>query len=130
MGENDYVTIKPPVNDVSKYFGNNFYPAMLPPKIVNFPVDTSVKICFNSGAVIHGHLGFRAEMTEKPNTDWITSSNYPEDIDYANRLDLPEQGYAAGISQCWVRSPSKGNFLELEFFQFDVGFNVKDFNKS
>ena len=127
LGENDYITIKPPVNGVSKYFGNKYNPAILPPNIVNFPADTSVEICFNSGAVVHGHPGFRAEMTEKPKTDWITSPNYPEDIDYDSSMEPPEQGYAPGISQCWVRSPSEGNFLELEFFQFAVRSNLKDF---
>ena len=96
---------------------------MAPPKIIDFPANTQVEICFNSAPVVNGHSGFQAEITEKPNTDWITSSNYPEDLNDNNFMDPPEQGYAARINHCWVRAPSKGNFLDLVFFQFDVGFN-------
>ena len=92
-----------------------------PPEIINFPADVSVKICFRSGRVVHGHPGFRAELTEKRKTAWITSPNYSEDINDDNYLAAPSRGYGSSISQCWVRSPSKGRALELEFFQFDVG---------
>ena len=124
MGKDAYITIKPPVNGESKYSGNSFNDVMAPPKIIDFQADTAVEICFYSASVVNGHIGFQAEITEKPQIYWITSSNYPEDIDENNYADPPEQGYAARINKCWVRSPSKGNFLELEFFQFDVSFNV------
>ena len=97
---------------------------MAPPKIVNFPTETTVKICFRSGQIVHGHSGFRAELKETVETDWITSPNYPDVINSDNFMDRPNKGYAAGISQCWVRSPSKGHNLELNFYQFDVSFTV------
>ena len=95
---------------------------MVPPKIIIFPTNKVVEICFKSGPVVDGHSGFRADLTEKPETDWVASPNYPEDLGDANYLDPPKHGYDANISQCWVRSPSEGNYLELEFFQFDVSF--------
>ena len=119
--DNDYITINPPVNGISKYFGNRFRDEKVPPKIINFPRNTAVQICFKSGSIVHGHPGFRAELTEKPTTDWITSPNYPENMNGANSENPPAEGYSAGINQCWVRVPVEGNYWNLEFFQFDVG---------
>ena len=84
LGEDAHITLKPPVNAVSKYSGNSFNYAEAPPKIISFPADTAVEVCFTSGAVVNGHVGFSAELTETPATDWITSPNYPENINDNN----------------------------------------------
>jgi hypothetical protein len=120
LGQDDYISIKPPINGQSRFFGNSFNIAKSPPKIISFPADFPVKICFKTGQIVDGHPGFRAEMSETAKTDWISSPNYPEHITNENFLDPPRQSYGPGISKCWVRSPSIGSSLELEFFQFDV----------
>ena len=59
-------------------------------------------------------------MTQTVKTIWINSPNYPK-LNDENYMDPPPNGYGPAIHQCWVRSPSLGHAIELEFFQFDVG---------
>ena len=68
------------MNGQSIFFGNSFNSAKSPPKSVDFPHDYVVKICFYSGLVVVGHKGFNAEITERKNNNYVTSPNYPEDI--------------------------------------------------
>ena len=114
--------MNPPVNGLSKFLGNKFNHAEVPPNIINFPIDYTVKICFKSGKVVNGNLGFRAEMSEKRKTTWISSPNYPEDINDNNYMEKPPEKYGPNINHCWIRCPSKGKALELEFVAFDVGW--------
>ena len=87
---------------------------------MDFPHDHVVKVCFYSGSVINGHKGFKAEISEKRNNVFVTSSNYPDDINDATFMDPPSRGYSPAIHQCSVRAPSAGTALEIEFHQFDV----------
>ena len=120
LGDDAHITIDPPVSGDYKFFGNSFNSAKSPPKVISFPADNAVKMCFKSGPIVNGHKGFRAEMTETIKNPWINSPNYPSITD-DNYEDPPINGYGPEIHQCWVRSPSLGETLELEFFQFDVG---------
>jgi len=120
LGKDAFVTIDPPVNGQSKFFGNNFNYKMAPPKTVDFPHDHAVKVCFYSGSVVDGHKGFKAEITERKNNDFVTSPNYPEDINDGTFMDPPPRGYSPAIHHCSVRAPAKGRSLEMEFHQFDI----------
>lgn len=102
------------------FFGNSFNSAKSPPKSVDFPHDYVVKICFYSGLVVVGHKGFKAEITERKNNNYVTSPNYPEDINDATYLNPPPRGYSPGIDHCSVRAPSQDRALEMEFHQFEV----------
>jgi len=124
LDDDAYITIDPAVGENSKFFGNSFNSARAPPKVINFPADHAVKICFKSGPIVNGHNGFRAEVTQTVKTIWINSPNYPE-INDENYMDPPPNGYGPAIHQCWVRSPSLGRALELEFFQFDIHAPLK-----
>ena len=130
LGRDAYVTIDPPVDGESKYFGNSFNSNRAPPKTIDFPLDYAVKVCFHSGSVVDGHKGFKVELTEKPNTFWVTSPNYPV-ITGENFEDPPKHGYGPALHYCTVRAPPrKGGALEMEFYQFDVsfeGFHMIDF---
>ena len=120
LGDDAHISIDPPVSGESKFFGNSFNSAHAPPEIISFPADHAVKICFKSGHLVNGHKGFKAEITERISSNWITSPNYPV-INDDNYLDSPSNGYGTSIHQCWVRSPSTNRALGLEFFHFDVG---------
>merc|ERR1711872_9513 len=120
LGRDAYVTIDPPVDGKSKYFGNSFNSNRAPPKTIDFPLDYAVKVCFHSGSVVDGHKGFKVELTEEPNTFWVTSPNYPV-ITGENFEDPPKHGYGPALHYCTVRAPPrKGGALEMEFYQFDI----------
>jgi len=86
---------------------------------VDFPFDYTVRICFYSGSVVDGHKGFKAEISEKKNNDYLASPNYPP-INDENYLDPPPRGYGPAIHHCSVRAPAGGRALEMEFYQFDL----------
>ena len=127
MGQDAYITIDPPVNGQTKFLGNNFNTAKMPPKSVDFPHDHTVKICFHSGKVVDGHKGFKAKISERENNNFVTSPNYPDDINDAMFLDPPHRGYSPGIHHCSVRAPATGRALEMEFHQFDVSKTILNF---
>ena len=79
------------------FFGNSFNSARAPPKVISFPADHAVKICFKSGSIVNGHKGFRAEVTEKVKTLWINFPNYPE-INDENYMEPPPNGYGQDIN--------------------------------
>ena len=84
-----------------------------------------MKVCVYSASITHGHKGFKAKITETPETLWVTSPNFPEDLPSYQSITLaPPAGYGSNIDMCWVRIPSSFRTLELEFFQLDVS-NVK-----
>ena len=87
---------------------------------MDFPHDHAVKVCFYSGSLINGHRGFKAEITEKRNNDFVSSPNYPENINDATFKDPPSKGYSPAIHHCTIRAPGPGRALEMEFHQFDV----------
>eukprot|EP00090_Calanus_glacialis_P006447 TRINITY_DN15016_c0_g1_i2.p1 TRINITY_DN15016_c0_g1~~TRINITY_DN15016_c0_g1_i2.p1 ORF type:complete len:399 (+),score=88.21 TRINITY_DN15016_c0_g1_i2:3-1199(+) len=123
LGHDAYITIKPPINGKSKFWGNSFNSENAPPKTIGFPCDTAVMICFHSGKIVNGHKGFSAEIIDKPCTDWISSPNYENDTkDYFTCDETPPQhGYGPDIHHCDVRSPSSnGQTLNLDFCQFDI----------
>ena len=120
LGKDAFVTIDPPVNGQTIFRGNSFNSAEAPPKTVDFPHDHAVKICFYSGSVVDGHKGFHAEITEQKNNDYVTSPNYPADINDATYMDPPAGGYSPAIHHCTARAPRPGRALEMEFHQFDV----------
>ena len=120
MGKDAFITIHPPINGQTVFRGNRFNSAKVPPKTVDFPHDQAVKVCFYSGAVVDGNKGFQAEITERRNNNFVTSPNYPENINDATFLDPPPSGYDAAIHHCSVRAPLSGGALEMEFYQFDV----------
>ena len=125
LGHDAYITIKPPINGKSKFWGNSFNSENAPPKTIGFPCDTAVMICFHSGKIVNGHKGFSAEIIDKPCTDWISSPNYENDTkDYFTCDETPPQhGYGPDIHHCDVMSPSSnGQTLNLDFCQFDVSF--------
>ena len=114
------MTIDPPINGQTEFWGNSFNSVKSPPLTVDFPHDKAVKICFKSGSVVNGHKGFKAVMSERQNNDFVTSPNYPEDINDATFMDTPSKGYSPSIHHCTVRAPKEGKALEMEFHQFDV----------
>ena len=120
LGKDARVTIDPPVDGRSTFYGNSFNDANAPPKTVDFPFDYTVKLCFHSGSVVDGHKGFKAEISERKNNDYVTSPNYPEDISDETYLDPPQSGYGPDINHCTVRAPAPGRALEMEFYKFDV----------
>ena len=120
LGKDAFVTINPPVNGQAIFRGNSFNSAEAPPKTVDFPFDYTVKICFYSGTVVDGHKGFKAEISERKNNDYVTSPNYPADINDATYMDPAAGGYSPAIHHCTVRAPRPGRALEMEFHQFDV----------
>jgi len=63
LGHDAYVTIKPPINGKSKFWGNSFNSANAPPKTISFPCDTAVMICFKSGKIVNGHDSKLRSMT-------------------------------------------------------------------
>ena len=123
LGNDAHVTINPPINGKSRYWGNSHNSENLPPKTIGFPCDTAVMICFHSGKIVNGHKGFSAKIVDKPCTDWISSPNY-ENVkkDYFTcDNEPPPHGYGTGIDHCDVRSPSSnGQTINLDFCQFDV----------
>jgi len=120
LGKDARVTIDPPVDGRSTFYGNSFNDANAPPKTVDFPFDYTVRICFYSGSVVDGHKGFKAEISEKKNNDYVTSPNYPEDISDETYDEPPPRGYGPAIHHCTVRAPAGGRALEMEFYQFDL----------
>ena len=125
LGDDDYITIDPPVYGKSKFYGNDHNSKNVPPKVINFQAGVNLKVCVYSSSVTHGHTGFKAKMTETPESLWVVSPNYPEDLpSYHPYLTMaPPSGYGAGIDMCWVRIPSSNRQLEVEFFQFDVSLS-------
>jgi len=119
LGKDARVTIDPPVDGQRTFYGNSFNAANAPPKTVDFPFDYTVRICFYSGSVVDGHKGFKAEISEKKNNNYVTSPNYPPITD-ETYLDPPPRGYGPAIHHCTVRAPAKGRALEMEFYQFDL----------
>ena len=126
MGDDAYVLIDPPVNGQAVFYGNTINSAKAPPKTVDFPHDHAVKVCFYSGSVVDGYKGFKAEITEKINNNFVTSPNYPEDINDATFKNPPSRGYGPAIHHCSVRAPTTGLELEMEFYQFDVSMASLD----
>merc|ERR1719431_897421 len=120
LGDGAFVTIDPPVDGRTIFSGNSFNSANAPPKTVEFPFDYTIRICFYSGAVVDGHKGFKAEISEKKNNEYVASPNYPEDINDETYLDPPPRGYGPAIHHCTVRAPAGGRALEMEFYQFDL----------
>jgi len=125
LGKDTFVTIHPPVNGQSKFFGNSFNSKMVPPKTLDFPHDHAVKVCFFSGSVVYGHTGFMAEITERKNNYFVTSPNYPNNINDGTFMDPPPRRYGSGIHHCSVRAPPEGGHLEMEFHQFDLNAPVE-----
>jgi len=120
LGKDAFLTIHPPISGRSKFYGNEHNNKHVPPKSIDFPQDTAVKVCFYSGAVVSGHKGFQARVTERENNHYVTSPNYPEDINDETYMDPPPHGYGPHIHHCTVRAPSKGRALHMEFHRFDV----------
>merc|ERR1712243_30143 len=119
LGKGANVTIDPPIDGRTTFFGNSFNAANAPPKTVDFPFDYTVRICFHSGPVVDGHKGFQAVVSQKKNNNYLASPNYPEITD-ENYLDPPPHGYGPAIHHCTVRAPAKGRALEIEWYQFDL----------
>jgi hypothetical protein len=53
----DYLLLDPPVMGIPTFSGNKFNDAKVPPTIINFPSDFTVKVCFKSG--------FHPQITKK-----------------------------------------------------------------
>merc|ERR1711970_283736 len=119
LGKDAIVTIDPPVDGQSAFYGNSFNAANAPPKTVDFPFDYTVRICFTSGSVVDGHKGFKAVVSERKNNDYVASPNYPPITD-ETYMDPPPHTYGPAIHHCTVRAPAKGRALEMEFYQFDL----------
>ena len=126
LGHDAYITIDPPINGQSKFWGNSFNSENAPPKTIGFPCDTVVMICFHSEKIVNGHTGFSAEIVDNPCTGWINSPNFNPPVHFYNCNNTPSRGYGPGIHHCDVRA-TKGDSLNLDFCQFDVSFFIIGF---
>ena len=64
----DWVTISPPINGRSKFWGNNLAAKEAPPSTHIFTMDQTVTVCFKTRPVVDSHKGFSASINEgEPN---------------------------------------------------------------
>ena len=116
-----WVTISPPINGRSTYWGNSLSDSNAPPTSHTFQAEELVTVCLTVPGASDGHKGFKATFSDSTSTipslvlgtvlkaasTSIKSPNYPSN-------------YPANANQCWMQTPTSGNSIDLDFARFDV----------
>ena len=122
----DWVTLSPPINSRTKFWGNSFSDSNAPPATTTFAVDQIVTVCFKTRLVVDNHKGFSASITDTtttPTTVTTSTTSKPTTAqDSVNKFSSPNypNNFPPNVDDCWVQTPTDGHAVTLTIIDFDV----------